>query len=667
MVVRARLLAPLALLVAACSPAWEARPVTAVFDPSGDGFWSLPLPSDLRRDEDGRPGLRSWPGVGGLFLVSMWLEAADARLVDGWGLTSGVFVTTTGDLDPSSLPADPAASLEPDSSVQLVDIDPDSPERGRRFPLEVSFRARGDRYAPSSVLTARPVFGFVRRPKTLYALIVTDAVRDAEGRAIGASEVFYRGLEGEGDPRVVAHLAPLAAFLDPDARRRVAVAAVFRTLDPNAGARRLADFAEQLPGLEPTNAWRVLRDHADYRVLSATVAMPVVQSGERPYTREGHGRIVFGSDGRPVVQSHQPVEVVVAIPKQPMQASGYPVTMYLHGSGGNRLEALDRGPLPEDRPRREQGDGEPGEGPAAWLARKGIATVSFDFGLHGLRHDPPDTTGLQLYNLLGNVEATIDNFTVAIMELVLWSRFVESVRIPGGLLPPDSNGGEVWFDGRRLGAMGQSMGTTLGLPWATVDPRLDAIVLSGAGGMLVEIAVTAVQPLPLKGPLEISLGLEAGQLHIDHPLLHALQNLWDLVDPVAKGRHLVLEPHPGVPAKHALMFAGVRDGYFHPRSQAAFAAAIGAPLAGASVEPILPAVLALDGRAPVAYPVQANVGGMTLAVVQADAPNTQGHYIAFNHEGARTQYACFLAGLGRTAAPTLLAPQAFVPGGCPGP
>ena len=37
------------------------------------------------------------------------------------------------------------------------------------------------------------------------------------------------------------------------------------------------------------------------------------------------------------------------------------------------------------------------------------------------------------------------------------------------------------------------MGTTLGVAWATVDPRVDGLLFSGAGGILVEIAVTAVE------------------------------------------------------------------------------------------------------------------------------------------------------------------------------
>ena len=133
-----------------------------------------------------------------------------------------------------------------------------------------------------------------------------------------------------------------------------------------------------------------------------------------------------------------------------------------------------------------------------------------------------------------------------------------------------------------------------------------------------------------------------------HPLLSTFQNVWDLVDPVAHGRHLVAEPHPGIPAKHVLMPSGVRDGYFHPRAEAAFAVAAFLPLAGEAVEEVVPGAQALRNLAPLSYPVEANLKGRTAVMTQWAAQNDKGHYVIFNQPAARAQYLCFLAGVGAT-------------------
>lgn len=628
MSLRPLLLAPLALF--ACG-GFEERPVQVVFAPGATDFWSKPLPSDLRREADGTFDLEKWPGAWRPNeVVEMWLASSEERLKNGWGVSSGVFVPLSGAIDPASLPQDARAAMREDASVYLLDIDPNSPEKGRRSPIDVSFLEKGDLYSPDNLLAAVPVFGFVRRTNTIYALVVTDAVRDASGGAIGRSEAFHRALEDE-DP----HFAPLIAALEADALEHVAGAAVFKTFDHEALLLDLAKWAEAQPEPVLSAPWTETEDHASFRVFTARFEVPVIQSGRRPYDSIGEGRIVLDSSGAPVAGERQAIELVLSVPKIATPASGFPLTFVLHGSGGNRRMAVDRGPKEE---RKNAPDAAPGTGPAEWLARRGVATVALDFPLHGVRHTPPDTTGLVFYNLFGNIDATIDNFHVAIVEMLLWSRLMTST----SLLIGDET---VRFDAERFTALSQSMGTTLGVPWAGVDPRVKGLVFSGAGGILVEIAVTALEPTVLKPTLESLMGLSAtgAELHLAHPMLHAFQNVWDWVDPIAKAPRVSVAPHPGFEPRHVLMTAGVRDGYFHPRSQAAMALALGAPLAGDEIEPILPGVLQLGGIAAAQYPVANNVNGRTVGVVQYASPEEQGHYVVFNQEGARHQYTCFIA------------------------
>src|SRR5687767_10021740 len=143
---------PLTLLVAACAPEYVERDTQLVFDPASSDFWALPIPSDLRL-VDGAPDFDRWPGDWDSELVAMWLLAANER-VRGWGLSTGGFFVATDDIDPTTLT---------DESAFLVDIDPVSPERGKRFPLERDFRSVGDLYSPDRLLSLSPVPGHVRR------------------------------------------------------------------------------------------------------------------------------------------------------------------------------------------------------------------------------------------------------------------------------------------------------------------------------------------------------------------------------------------------------------------------------------------------------------------------------------------------------------------------
>ena len=635
------------------------RPTRVVLDPDGADFWDRPLPSDLRYEADGTVDLDRWPGVNESNLLRDWFGTANRRLRNGWGVTSGVFMRLGGPVDRASLPTTAADSLIPASSVFLLDVDPASAERGRRFPIDVTVTETADRYAPANLLSAVPVFGFVRRERTQYALVVTTDVRDVDGMPLGRSRPFHDAFENSGAPRAwVEHFAPVRDALAEEGfdLSRVAGAAVFTTFDHSTELLELAAWAEAQPAPTLTSPWQVDSTYADYVVLTSTFDVPVIQRGRRPYLLPGEGVIDRDSDGQPRVSEQQSVRLVLTVPRRPMPTDGFPLTIYMHGSGGEAFQVVDRGPVLETVPRSEQPPPPPGSGPAQWLARRGVATVGFDFPLHGTRYSPPDTSGLLLYNLFGNIDATIDNFLVSAMELTRLSRLVTTMTVDPAVSPdlvaPE---GSIRFDPERLSAFGQSMGTTIGSNWAAVDPRVRGLVLSGAGGMLVEIAVTAIEPVVLKAVAELALNLGPNEeVRIDHPVLHAAQNLWDFVEPVAKANRVTAEPYPGFQPRDVLMTAGFRDGYFHPRAQSAMAVAMGLSLVGNQAEPILPARLSLAGKPNVAFPLRGNLNERTAGVVAYGAPAEQGHYVVFNQAAARYQYSCFLAAVGE--APAIWAP-----------
>jgi len=236
------------VFLCACEVPYVERATQVNFDPAGD-FWAVPLPSELRKQEDGSYNLERWPGARPA-LVTMWLQTIDARLRDGWGVSAGAFFTLSGTLDPATLPA-AATTLTQDAAVQFIDIDPDSPEYGRRFPVDASFTSDAITYRPASMLAVTPVQGFPRRESTLYAVLILDGLKDTAGKPLGRSRPFHDALEQlpSADPRAKAALAPLRSFLDIKHfnRAKVVGGTVFRTIDPNATLKRLAAWVETLP------------------------------------------------------------------------------------------------------------------------------------------------------------------------------------------------------------------------------------------------------------------------------------------------------------------------------------------------------------------------------------------------------------------------------------
>jgi hypothetical protein len=613
----------LATLAACAEPPFIERDTQVRFEPGHD-FWALPFPSDLRRQADGTGGLEEWPIADPL--VQAWLRTVNERLGAGWGVTPGVFLPITGAIAGDSLPGTIVESTFPNASVFVLDVDPASPDRGRRLPVEVSFSPQGDDLAPDNLLAVVPASGFVRRPSTRYGLVVTNTVRDANGSRLGRARAFHDAFEdtGDADPGLVAHLADLRATLAAEGFElgRVVGGTVFTTHDPDIELRRLATWVEGSAPETVAEPWQVETPHDNFQVLTSRFPVPRIQRGTPPYTRYGDGRIAWVG-GAPAVQELETTRVALTIPLRPQPAAGFAIALYAYDLGGDFMAAVR-------------------DGPAAWLADQGVATVAFDYPLHGDRAPPGSAE--RFVSVVDNPTATLDNFAVTASEYLRITRLVTTTTIDASLTPTLDAGtaedGRIRFDPNRVILLGQSLGATLSITAATVDARVDGVILGGAGGLLFE------SPAALETLLG-ARGIEA-RLHRTHPLTHALQHGWDRMDPVARAASLNVD---------RLLFAGFRDAELEQRSIAALAVSLGADLVGTPVDSVLPEALALLGREPVPYPLAANSGARTAGVVQVSAPNERGHLVLLERPDVVVQASTFAAGVGTAAGATVTAPQ----------
>src|ERR1700722_15473888 len=202
-------------------------------------FYDHPWPSDLRRAADGTIDFTGFYNPRQVPLIDQYVGTT-AGLLQGFSPASTMYVRFTGDIDPTTLPADPPHSILATSSVQIVNVGPASPEHGKRRLLETFWQQADGVYWFKDTLAVRPALGYPLLPATKYALVVTKAVKAADGSVITPSSDLAEvlGLASLEPSVKAAHdlYAPAVADLGSDgiAASDIAHLAVFTTNDPTA-------------------------------------------------------------------------------------------------------------------------------------------------------------------------------------------------------------------------------------------------------------------------------------------------------------------------------------------------------------------------------------------------------------------------------------------------
>lgn len=637
------------LLVAGLAGCEPPAPVTAIFQLPRDGvaqeFYALPYPSDLRRDDAGHPLMADYPRR--VDIVNRYLDAIES--LDGFGTNGAMFARFTGPIDPGSLPAPAASEDDPAASVYLVDVDPASPARGERIPLRFRFQTYAGWTIGENWLGALPYPGFPLAEHTTYALVITDRLHSAGGGDV-LPDVDWLAVR---DPaaadavpeavvtRATARYQPLLAYLDQpggDERADVVSAAVFTTQTVTRIMGDLRARVWQLPAPEAHDVMELQSGGADFIPFDGLYEAPNFQTGTVPYQSESDGGdIVYDEDGLPKVQRTESLRFSFTIPTGPMPATGWPVALYAHGTGGDYHTYI------EDRT-------------ANRLAAEGIATFSIDQVLHGPRN-PGGDPELNFYNFTNPLSARNNTIQGAADDFSL-------LRVAIGLRYHPGEGSavtypEVRFDPARLYFFGHSQGGTTGPPFLAYEPLIEGAVLSGAGGCLYYALLNKTEPVDITGVV--------GSVVLDNPLdefnpvLALLQTWIERSDPINYGPLLTRTPPPG-PAPAAAPMApkaiyqsmGLIDHYTPVPNIEALAVAIGGNLVGPELEPI--EGLALRQREVLAAPVTDNLDGTTAVLAEYKATGGDGHFVVFDVPAARRQSAEFLGTLARTGTATLVTP-----------
>ena len=642
-----------ALSTVGCAPD-DAADVTALYlvpeslaELEGEHFLDHPFPSDLRI-EDGTVRFEGFYNPRSVGLIDTYIDVAGG-LVDGFSPVAAGHLRFDGPIDPASLPPDPTAGLHPRASVQLIDVDPNSPEFGARKLVSLSFRAEAGHYLLPNTLRFMPTVGFPLRPATRYALVVTTALRAEGGGDVRPSQDLERVLgfrdATSATARLRDELAPSVQTLSALGMRPSDIAhlAVFTTSDPTGELIQVHQHLRtQVPA--PNFKWRgkPYKEHFGWvEYQSFYGPSPNYQAGLLPFSNIEDGGGFQFIDGEPAVVDDFDLRFSLSVPAEnscEMPADGYPIVLYAHGTGGSWRSYVSSGyPKP--------------------LADRCIAMMGVDQIFHGTRPGAPDdkqAKQVAFFNFENPVAARTNGRQSALDEVQRARLFTETrATIPASI---SHTGKEIRFDPSKVMFFGHSQGGLNGPLYLAIDDSALGGVLSGSGAIIAITLLEKTEPTPSIADLVRSIFLalkpeEYSELDVFHPVLSVAQSMIDAIDPINYARLIVLEPRPGFLPKSIYMSEGigpdgVGDSYTPPKGTEAHAIAMGLP-------PQVPQQFAIDelafgGPQPVVIPADGLVGNLAGGYASGvlaqwpPLPTSDGHFVVFDLPAARAQVEGFL-------------------------
>lgn len=644
-----------------------------------DGFFSQGFPTDLRNDNN-------HIDVGGfprpLQIFSLTYTHQIGKVDFGFSPAMPLYMQFGTGLDMAAqvsalAPVDFADALAP---VQVIDIDPDSPDYGTRYPLAIAMTAEADQYRPQNLLQVRPV-GKPLREDTTYAMVVlrgfagnaADVEPNAELSALleGRNPWYVNPLLLLGDAKRARQVyTPLAEFIASNDMvvEDIIGATVWTTGNASRYMNNVVKKAAQWQPANPNSDWTLREETPDYCVLESSWEAPVLQRGAIPYVTAG--TIEFDDQDNPLVRDTRTAPIILTIPKQVMPATGFPVLHYHHGTGGLATQVFERGLTAADGNQSYLGS------PAQVAAQRGWATAAMA-GHLGADHQeqlrlldkvldliPGFTLNHTTYNFL-NPQAMRDNFAQMLAERAVYRRLVMSLSLDESLCPgANSVSGEFHFDTEHQALMGQSLGSMTASASAATDPEgYRGLIATGAGNYGLGLALFySIEDTDVGAAIEnVYLNVEPGTVTAD--LFHPVWALAELVLAPANVSLLTSKwlqtPEQATPAPHVMVVEGHYDEQVTLPMERPYLVALGADfineeLPVAESSQLLPD-LQIAGYQQLFSPVAGNRDGRTVGVVRYPEDGIMsGHHVTFQYPEPQHQYGCFLQDLALDRVPTLI-------------
>jgi hypothetical protein len=567
---------------------------TVLMDPvRSAGFFSMPWPDDSRRKANGSLDLAGFPGRSANSTVETTFAKGEADSF-GFGTNSAVYFQTAASLDPAGLPQ-PAATTDPHSPIQLIDLDrPGTPAA----PIIVDSKATGTQLRPPGLVTVLPYPGHPLRPRTRYAALVFSQLKDLTGKGLAPSPLL-RALDGPAPAGVAT-----ATWAKLRAERDVANAAVSaRTTWPREDLVAFSVFTTQdvlgpmaaitaginarpAPALHDVAAVADGCDRGMARV-TAKIDLPKWQQGQLPYLNDNGALRIEKGQAVPELDPLT-VKVDLAVPCAPVPARGWPLLLYMNGTGApaDARSVVDL------------------VGPASYA----VASIAAAFS--GDRWVPESALlgDLLFFNFINPVAGKTNQLQQS--ADMLWLRRA----MAGFNFPITAAGPPPAIDRSTVVVAGHSQGAVPLPIMVASDPTIRAAYISAGGGGLYHTVVNRGDVAPT---MEKLLPVQRGEVDQFHPLAHVLQTFAEVGDAANYASRIT--------RADILLYGGLTDGCAPIEGSVHLATALGAavtnpvtrrPLFGAAgfEPPVLP------------LPVSANLpGGRTGVLVELD----RGHLGSF--------------------------------------
>ncbi|MCL6269354.1 hypothetical protein M3P05_05265 [Sansalvadorimonas sp. 2012CJ34-2] len=665
-----------------------------ILDLSGEeGFFDSGFPSDIRRNPDNSIDFNSYPQPLNITIRNYvkWAE----RDHFGFAPNLPLYMRFDGSVENAdfTLPQDPLSYADENAAIQLLDIDPDSNERGMRFPIKVSFREKGDEYRPDELLQVLPA-GKPLKENNKYALVVTRKVSPEHAKKLIPNPVLKALLENknpqsvdkdissEDAQRALAIYAPLREQLQIDqiAANDIIGATVWTTGSPTSSLDNLGRWAVEQGAPQPLTEFKQVEVNPEYCVVESKWRVPGLQSGLLPYPLLG-GKIKYDDNNNPVVQYDRDTPLVITIPRTEMPSDGYPMMFYNHGTGGYATQSYMRGATLADGTKSRQGS------PAQVAAQRNWATAAMG-GHFGADHEdsigvinviadliPGLSLNIGTYNFM-NLPAMRGNFEQSVVERVLFRKLVNELELDPALCPgAASDDGRLRFDPDTQVVMGQSLGSMTAISQAAIDPvPFQGIIGGGAGSYNLGLVMhLSTGEKPLGNTLEPLFFFTGKNDIVDdpfHPLWLLSQQVLAPVDFSIHASRWTRDLAAAESAPNVLIAEGYFDDWVGLYNQKPLLVSLGVDLFGPELDVSEDKQLLPDlenaGYQQWVSSVGGNRDGRTSAVVRYPEDGIKsGHHVIFQQEDARHQYGCFLESIAKGDVPVIPLPAGAQQDTCP--